>query len=147
MDSLAVKYLQTGFVLFGVWALYRFFGKIKQSIITKSKRTDGGYDDFSTIQAIERIGSILVAILGILTIMGIFHIPMAGLLTVGGIGAAAIAFANQQLIANIFSGFAIFLDRPFSVGDWVYTSDEKVQGTLEKIGLSFKIFKMMLCLK
>jgi len=141
LDSVAVKYLQTGFVLFVVWALYRFFGKIKQSIITKSKRTDGGYDDFSTIQAIERIGSILVAILGMLTIMGIFHIPMAGLLTVGGIGAAAIAFANQQLIANIFSGFAIFLDRPFSVGDWIYTSDQKVQGTVEKIGLRLTVIR------
>jgi len=141
LGSFAVKYLQTGLVIVVVWALYRFFDKIKHNVMTKRKRTDGGYNDFSTIQTIERVGTILVTILGILTIMGIFDIPMAGLLTVGGIGGAAIAFANQQLIANIFSGFAIFFDRPFSVGDWVYTSDQKVQGTVEKIGLRLTVIR------
>jgi len=140
-DDTTVKFLKTGILLLVAWAFLRFFVKIKQRVIVKTKRTDGGYDDFSKAQAIERVGSTVVVIITALTIMGIFAIPMAGILTVGGIGGAAIAFANQQLIANIFSGFAIFFDRPFSVGDWIYTTDQKVQGTVEKIGLRLTVIR------
>lgn len=36
-----------------------------------------------------------------------------------GIAGVAIGFAAQDSVANVISGFLIFLDKPFQTGDWV----------------------------
>lgn len=135
MDPILVKFLKSLIVAALSWGAFRFLGLCKQDFMDRNHRTDGGYDDFSVAHTVEKMGQIIVLTVALITVLGIFEIPLSGLLTVGGVGGAALAFANQQLIANIFSGFAIFLDRPFSVGDWIYTTDMKIQGTVTNIGL------------
>lgn len=54
---------------------------------------------------------------------------MAGL----GIGGLAIAFALQNVFADLFSAFSIYLDKPFEVGDFIVVGD--LAGTVEKIGV------------
>ena len=54
---------------------------------------------------------------------------MAGL----GIGGVAIALASQVLLKDLFSCFAIYFDRPFSVGDYIIV--DKFLGTVEYIGI------------
>src|SRR5690625_5369845 len=41
--------------------------------------------------------------------------------------------AAQDLLANFFGGFTVFMDRPFSVGDWVRSPDREIEGIVEKI--------------
>ncbi len=48
-----------------------------------------------------------------------------------GIGGLAIALAAQDTLANIFGGIVIILDRPFTIGDWIYTPT--IEGTVEDI--------------
>ncbi|NIA03639.1 MAG: mechanosensitive ion channel, partial [Nitrospirae bacterium] len=50
-----------------------------------------------------------------------------------GVGGVAVAFAAQDMIANIFGAVMIFVDRPFKVGDAV--SLEGYEGAIETIGL------------
>lgn len=50
-----------------------------------------------------------------------------------GIGGIAIAFALQNVLADLFSYFTIYFDRPFEIGDFIVIGKE--QGTVEKIGL------------
>jgi len=50
-----------------------------------------------------------------------------------GVGGVAVAFAAQDMIANIFGAVMIFIDRPFQVGDAV--SLEGYEGAIETIGL------------
>ncbi|PIE41254.1 MAG: mechanosensitive ion channel protein MscS, partial [Gammaproteobacteria bacterium] len=38
------------------------------------------------------------------------------------------------LLANFFGGLMIYMDRPFSVGDWVRSPDRQIEGTVENIG-------------
>lgn len=135
LDPILVKTLKSLIVLALAWGTFRFLTLCKHDFMSHKHRTDGGYDDFSAAHTIEKICQIGVATVAFITVLAIFKIPLSGILTVGGVSGAALAFANQQLIANIFSGFAIFLDRPFSVGDWIYTSDMKIQGTVTNIGL------------
>ena len=50
-----------------------------------------------------------------------------------GIAGVAIGFAAQDSVANVISGFLIFLDRPFQTGDWVEVVDQR--GTVVEITL------------
>ncbi|MDX1696337.1 MAG: mechanosensitive ion channel family protein, partial [Ketobacteraceae bacterium] len=43
-------------------------------------------------------------------------------------------FAAKDLLANFFGGLMIYMDRPFSVGDWVRSPDRQIEGTVEHIG-------------
>lgn len=48
-----------------------------------------------------------------------------------GIGGAAFAFAAKDVLSNIFGGLAIIMDKPFSIGDYIKTSN--VEGIVEDI--------------
>ena len=59
---------------------------------------------------------------------------ISGVLAFGGIGGIAVGFAAKDLLANFFGGLMIYLDRPFSVGDWIRSPDKNIEGTVEEIG-------------
>ena len=49
-----------------------------------------------------------------------------------GIGGVAIALAAQSVLGDAFSSFAIFMDKPFQVGDFIIVGD--LLGTVEQVG-------------
>lgn len=49
----------------------------------------------------------------------VFDAPVAGLITTSGLLIAIIGFALRNLIADIFTGIAMGLDKPFRTGDWI----------------------------
>ena len=49
-----------------------------------------------------------------------------------GIGGIAIALAAQSVLGDVFSGFAILVDKPFQVGDFIIVGD--LLGTVEHVG-------------
>ena len=63
-----------------------------------------------------------------------FGFSISGVLALGGVGGIAIGFAARSLLANFFGALMIFLDRPFSVGDWIRSPDRDLEGTVESIG-------------
>jgi MscS family membrane protein len=71
---------------------------------------------------------------GVLMAMQEFGFSIAGVLAFGGVGGIAVGFAARDLLANFFGALMIFLDRPFSVGDWVRSPDREIEGTVEDIG-------------
>lgn len=73
-----------------------------------------------TVRSLYRSVVIIVGLVLVLSKLGI-NVTAA----VAGIGVLSIAigFAAQQTIANIFSGFGIFVDRLYLAGDWVKIAD------------------------
>lgn len=59
---------------------------------------------------------------------------LSGLLTTLGIGGAAIAFASQNTLANLWAALSILLDHLFKKGDNIVVG-LRAQGTVECIGL------------
>ena len=51
-----------------------------------------------------------------------------------GIGGIAVGFAAKDLFANLLGGLTIYLDRPFTVGEWIRSPDKNIEGTVEQIG-------------
>ena len=58
---------------------------------------------------------------------------ITGLLALGGVGGIAVGFAAKDLVANFFGGLTIYLDRPFTVGEWIRSPDKAIEGTVEYI--------------
>lgn len=50
-----------------------------------------------------------------------------------GIGGIAVAMASQAILGDVFSSVAIFVDKPFVVGDFIIV--DNLLGTVEHIGL------------
>ncbi|MFO7814233.1 MAG: mechanosensitive ion channel family protein [Halanaerobiales bacterium] len=72
-------------------------------------------------------------LIALLFVLDNLNIEIGGLITGLGVGGIAIAFAAQAILADIFSYFTIFLDRPFDIGDFIIIGDYK--GTVEHIGI------------
>jgi len=90
--------------------------------------------DETTVRAVGKLLRAAVIITGVLIAMQLFGYSISGLLAFGGIGGIAMGFAAKDLLANFFGGLMIYLDRPFSVGDWVRSPDKEIEGTVEDIG-------------
>ncbi len=56
----------------------------------------------------------LIAILAV-----VFDQPVTGLIATSGFLAAIIGFALRNMIADLFSGIALNVEKPFSIGDWI----------------------------
>ena len=67
--------------------------------------------------------------LGIIMAGGQIGINIGALLAGFGVAGIAIGFAAQDSLANTISGFLIFWDKPFEVGDWITVADQYGQAT------------------
>ena len=76
---------------------------------------------------------IVVWSLGILFILSNFGIEITSLIAGLGIGGIAVALALQNILGDLFSSFAIYLDKPFEIGDFIIVGEH--MGIVEKIGI------------
>jgi|TARA_B110000114_G_scaffold174283_1_gene202702 MscS family membrane protein len=90
--------------------------------------------DAHTAEAISKLLRLTVIITSVLVILQTLGFSISGVLAMGGIGGIAIGFAAKDLLANFFGGLIIYLDRPFTIGDWIRSPDRNIEGTVEKIG-------------
>jgi len=115
-----------------VWFTLRFIRYVEEHIV------EPGYGtrpvDQTTAKAVGKLLRASVLITGVLLVLQAFGFSISGVLAFGGIGGIAVGFAARDLLANFFGALMIFLDRPFSVGDWVRSSDREIEGTVEEIG-------------
>lgn len=91
------------------------------------------YDE-TTVRAVGKLVRISAIVTAVLITMQLFGYSVGGVLAFGGIGGIAIGFAAKDLLANFFGGLMIYMDRPFSVGDWIRSPDKEIEGTVEDIG-------------
>ncbi len=106
-------------------------------LITKAEKNilmTSEVSDETTIHALAKLGYVIVATAGILTLLQTLGLSISGLMAFGGMGGIAVGFAAQDLLSNFFGGLFIYTDRPFSVGDWIRSPDRDIEGTVEKIG-------------
>ncbi len=65
----------------------------------------------------------LVIIVGLILVLGQLGINVTAAIAGVGVLGLAVGFAAQQTLANIFSGFGIFVDKLYTAGDWVRIDD------------------------
>ena len=121
-----------GVVLCLAWFLIRFIRAVTQNII-EIRQQKGEEVDHTTIDALSKLARLTVVITAVLVAMQTLGFSISGLLAAGGIGGIAVGFAAKDLLANFFGGLTIYLDRPFSVGEWIRSPDKEIEGTVEYI--------------
>jgi MscS family membrane protein len=101
-----------------------------------TKETETGEKDFDkhTVEAISKLFKASVIITSSLVMLQTMGYSVSGVLAFGGIGGIAIGFAAKDMLANFFGGLIIYLDRPFTIGDWIRSNDREIEGTVENIG-------------
>lgn len=124
---------QLGLVVAATWFFFRLATGFEQAYVAERRKRNETFD-ITTVSVLGRIVRIAVVLTGALTILSILEIPISGFLAAGGVGGIAVGLAARDLLANFFGGFMVFMDRPFSVGDWVRSPDQEIEGVVEKIG-------------
>lgn len=138
-DSVVFKYInpvRDVLVIVAItWFFVRFIRKVEQAILERNKtRPPEDTVDVTTVDAIAKLLRLSVIITAALVGLQTLGFSISGVLAFGGVGGIAVGFAARDLLANFFGGLTIYLDRPFSVGDWVRSPDRNIEGTVEKIG-------------
>ncbi len=101
--------------------------------VQKLSKTLGSHFSKELTTLITNVTQILLVIVAVFTLLEGWGINITALLGGVGIAGAALAFASQDVIKNVFGSVSLLLDRTFSVGDRI--SIEGIEGIVEDIGL------------
>lgn len=147
----AERVRDVGLIWMLTWFAVRFIGEVEEQVINsqpggkaaaspaagqrlQDSASAKRQQDVMTAKAIAKILRVSVLVTGVLLAMQALGFTISGVLAFGGIGGIAVGFAARELLANFFGALMIFMDRPFSVGDWVRSPDKEIEGTVEEIG-------------
>jgi len=127
-----VKYVGVIFIL--TLFLVRLVREFASVFISQEDESGKKVYEVATVEAISKLLRASAIITGTLVALQTMGFSISGVLAFGGIGGIAIGFAAKDLLANFFGGLMIYLDRPFTVGDWIRSNDRDIEGTVENIG-------------
>lgn len=133
LNSQLTQAYDTALVVLLAWFLHRLIGGVQGEML-RDDRGRTGSTDRATVLAVAKLARITLWIVAALMVLQSVGVSISGLLAFGGIGGIAVGFAAKDLLANFFGGLSIYLDRPFTAGDWIRSPDRQVEGTVEEIG-------------
>ncbi|SHH47681.1 MscS family membrane protein [Ferrimonas marina] len=135
-------YLSWGLAL---WFTLSLIGKFRESIaqdaLAHNKLIDSDdpnsrslYRDTTHIETGARVLSIFMVVAFGLTGLQEAGVSMSALAAFGGFGGLAVTFAAKDFLSNIFGGLMIYLDKPFTAGDWIKAEADGIEGIVEDVG-------------
>jgi hypothetical protein len=68
---------------------------------------------------------LLIALVIMFVLKTGFGVELGALLTTSAILSAIVGFALQDTLGNILAGLAIYVEKPFEVGDWIEVGDQE----------------------
>ena len=103
----------------------------KSSFVKRIKERNTKNVEDSMLDFILKIARALIYIIAGFIVITLLGINLNGLVAGLGIGGVIVTLAAQDTAKNLFGGMVIFIDKPFSVGDWIEMSP--FEGTVEDI--------------
>ncbi|MBA4382390.1 MAG: mechanosensitive ion channel protein MscS [Sideroxydans sp.] len=122
-----------GFIICVSWFLFKLIRELANNAIAARPLVDGA-EDRTTVDGLSKIARIVVVVLAALMMMQTLGFSISGVLAFGGVGGIAVGFAAKDLLANLFGGLMVHLDRPFNIGDKIRSPDREIEGAIEHIG-------------
>ena len=131
--SVAEPVREVGLIVALTWLLIRLINEGEAQILAQNAQREEPIDK-TTVDAVGKLLRISVFITGVLVVLQNMGVSISGVLAFGGVGGLAVGLAAKDLLANFFGGLTVYMDRPFSVGDWIRSPDKQIEGTVEHIG-------------
>lgn len=119
-----------------VWVVYYVVIALQILIVDKVSKAVAKDKDESTQQALGIISSLVKGVLwgvGALFVLSNFGVNVTSVIAGLGIGGLALALAVKDILGDLLSSIAIFLDKPFKVGDTIEVDGSK--GEVKQIGI------------
>jgi MscS family membrane protein len=124
-----VGYIAIAPVFILTWGILRLISSVENYLLESE-----GSVDKDSIRLFTRLVKILFVFAIILGVAQFYGYAVSSILTLGGVGGIVVGFAAKDMLANVFGGLMIQMDKPFSTGDWIRTTDKSIEGVVEKIG-------------
>jgi len=140
LQARTLQAADTGIVLVLAWFLHRLIKGVEQELLSPARGTVSSADR-ATVRATTKLARIAMWVVAALMVLQSVGVSIEGLLAFGGIGGIAVGFAAKDLLANFFGGLSIYLDRPFTIGDWIRSPDREIEGTVESIGWRLTVIR------
>ncbi|KAL1213586.1 Mechanosensitive ion channel protein 1 [Cardamine amara subsp. amara] len=123
--------LKGAVILSLVWFLHRW----KTNVITRmlSSKSFVGLDR-EKILTLDKVSSVGLFAIGLMASAEACGVAVQSILTVGGVGGVATAFAARDILGNVLSGLSMQFSRPFSMGDTIKAGS--VEGQVVEMGLT-----------
>lgn len=112
----------------------RFLRQLEDRLTARARQGVGKVSDETSIHALAQLMRVLIIVLILLIFLQTIGLKMSAVLAFSGMGVAVVSFAAKDTLGNFFGGMMIYLDRPFSVGNWIRSPDRQIEGTVEYIG-------------
>ena len=103
----------------------------KNKVFVKIRNKSNRDIDKSTMNAILRITKIAIYVLAGFMVISELGYNISGFITGLGLSSVVITLAAQDTAKSLIGGLAIFLDKPFKVGDYIKV--DQYEGTVEEI--------------
>jgi len=127
--GIVVEYIDIAPIFILTWGVLRLIASVEGYMLEKE-----GDVDKDSIRLFTRLIKIVFVFAIVLGVAQYYGYSMSSILTLGGVGGLVVGFAAKDMLANVFGGLMIQMDKPFSTGDWVRTTDKSIEGVVEKIG-------------
>lgn len=126
--------LHAVFVVVVAWRLVGLLTTASAHAIREAMAANGsGRDNRETAQTAIMAANFVIWVSALLFALSNLGFNVTSLLAGLGIGGVAVALAAQAVLGDLFSAMAIYLDKPFVVGDSVKVGDSF--GTVQHIGV------------
>jgi small-conductance mechanosensitive channel len=117
---------------YGVQTLLVFVKFGFNRYVSRRQRSETDFDP-TVILFFKQIATVLIWILAGLIIAQNLGYQLSVVLGGLGLGGLAVAFAVQNVLADVFSSVSIYFDRPFKIGDYIVVGQDG--GVVKKIGI------------
>ncbi|KAJ4951931.1 hypothetical protein NE237_028763 [Protea cynaroides] len=118
-------------VLSFVWFLHRW----KANVFSRALVAQNVIGlDREKLLALDKLSSVGLFVLGLMALAEACGVAVQSILTVGGIGGVATAFAAKDILGNVLSGLSMQFSKPFSLGDTIKAGS--IEGQVVEMGFT-----------
>ncbi|MCB1112974.1 MAG: mechanosensitive ion channel family protein [Chlamydiales bacterium] len=116
------------------WIIFSWKNKVEKLYVQKAKHKETSVSDLALISGVGKLSSVVLIVVFGFMVLDALEVPITTLIAFGGLGSLAVSWAAKDVIANFFGGMMIYINRPFTEGDWIKSPNKGFEGVVEEIG-------------